>query len=574
MNTVREMQQVPELQIAYDKIKLPNGRPTAFNLGGELGFRLHHAIRRLENELPYSREYILSQVHAAPGQWSNFPRVHGDIAGRWVLALTYAHAGQDAPEHLREVVDALLGLQNEDGSFGYVQFEDEPLNMHKAYGNGWMLKALAQYALTFEDSRVREAAVKLGAFYEATFELWKNAGLSEGDTQFYAISVSCYYHALDGLMTLYRLTADERFLTLAGSFIPELTPLEEADHSHMYLTSRRGSLAYLRETGQRERIDALAEDLERVYDTCILETGGVPERFWLAEGEHADDEGCSLFDWLLLCLEMFEVTGETRWLDRAILNLENHIFYNQTYNGGFGSCELGNAYKQQGKEAPWCCSLFAPYGLLEGASFWAQRQGNTVHLNHLASGTFSFDSTEGATLEVERDDEAKTLTLKGKGVQEVALYVPHWLELEGSGVHEGERYTVTLNELVTLRFHYKTWLSRRSRSPKRLESAQPGDEVALFYGPWLLTHRHHDLPVGVRLEQDSSGYVTNIKEDFLLGVGLYGESVRLSLPTDHPLEPTDTFRGVFERPGELYLYPLKTKETPNSSSSKLVWRNM
>ena len=569
MNTVREMQDVPALQVTYDKVKPSPGRPTAFRLEGELGFRLHRALRRLEHELPYSREYILSQVHAAPGQWSNFPRVHGDIAGRWVLALTYAYAGGDAPEHLRSVVDALLGLQNEDGSFGYVQFEDEPLNMHKAYGNGWTLKALAQYATTFEDARAKEAAVKLGAFYEATFDLWRDAGLSEGDTQFYAISVSCYYHALDGLVTLYRLTRDERFLRLAGRFVPQLIPLDEADHSHMYLTARRGLLAYLRETGQEGEIDALAADLERVYERCILESGGVPERFWLAEGEHADDEGCSLFDWLMLCLEMFEVTDVAVWLDRAVLNLENHVFYNQTYNGGFGSCELGGAYKQQGKEAPWCCSLFAPYGLLEAASLLAQRRGSAVYVNHLVSGAFSFGDL---TLGVQKDDEAKTLTLEGEGVQEVALYVPHWLELSGPGELRDGRFVVPLGEQVTLTYRYKMWLSRRGRSPERLESVHPGDEVALFYGPWLLTHRHHDASVGVTLEQDRAGYVTNIEEDFLLGVGLYGESVRLTLPTDHPLEPTDTFRGVFERPGELYLYPLRTKETPNSSSSRLFLR--
>lgn len=152
--------------------------PLRYRLGGELGYRLDKIIRRLSSELPYSREYILGQITGEVGVWSNFPRFHGDVCGRWILAMSFACSGETTPPaFLREVVEEVLRIQNGDGSFGKIQFAEEPMNKHKAYGNGWMLRGLVEYAATFRDAAAQEAAVRLGDFYEKTFLLW-----AEGET--------------------------------------------------------------------------------------------------------------------------------------------------------------------------------------------------------------------------------------------------------------------------------------------------------------------------------------------------------------------------------------------------------
>lgn len=73
-------------------------------------------------------------------------------------------------------------------------------------------------------------------------------------------------------------------------------------------------------------------------------------------------------------------------------------------NGGFGSCELGHVYKQQGKEAPWCCSLFGPFGLIDSAANWVRLDGATLQINQLVSGTMRF--ADCSEVVVGRDDAA------------------------------------------------------------------------------------------------------------------------------------------------------------------------
>lgn len=572
MKTVKELQQFTPISIDYGRIRPGNGRPQHFSLAGELGFRLSRSARRIEEELPYSREYLLSQITGAADEWSNFPRVHADIAGRWVLAETYLQAGRSAPSPaLAAVMETLLKLQNEDGSFGIISFEEEPLNMHKAYGNGWMIKALSQYAITFEDESVCRAAVKMGEFYERTFPLWAQSSRGERDTNFYAISISCYYHAFDAIVTLYQLTEAERWLDLAERYIPHLTPLEDADHSHMYLTIRRGLLRYYGIRQMDEAIRQLASELQELYATSVLESGGMPERLWLPEGEHADDEACSLFDWEMLATMMFEASGDTCWLDYAILNLENQIFYNQTYNGGFGSCELGGAYKQQSKEAPWCCSVFGPYGLLETGAALVHFAGDTVQINHLISGEFT--SSTGDRIALLRDDEQGLFTISttaAPGIRKVKIYSPHWLELTaGSGTLDNGWFVIEPNRSgeIVLQVGYRLWLSNKGKAPKQLTVVPAGEPFVLFYGPWMLTHRFHEAPVRVKLALDDDGYVTNFERRFLRGMNFYGQSIRVIVPSDIVIEPADTFRGVHENSGALYMYPVKDKESPNQSNS-------
>lgn len=572
VKTVKQLQQIDPISINYSRIQPGSRRSAQFALDGELGFRLARAAHRIENELPYSHEYLLSQISGARDEWSNFPRVHADIAGRWVLAETYLHAGQsEPPQHLAAVIEDLLKLQNDDGSFGIVSFDDEPLNMHKAYGNGWMLKALAQYAITFADKRVCHAAVQLGEFYKRTFPLWDQSNRRERDTKFYAISISCYYHAFDGLVSLYQLTDDDRWLELVEKFIPNLAPLEEADHSHMYLTIRRGLLRYYQIKGMDDAIEELAQELHRCYESCMLETGGVPERFWLPDGEHADDEGCSLFDWEILTTQMFEATGDTRWLDYAIFNLENQIFYNQTYNGGFGSCELGHQYKQQGKEAPWCCSVFGPYGLIESGASFVHFKEEVLLINHLISGTFKSEAGDSVTLS--RDEETGRFTIDlsdAPGIQLVNVYQPHWVDFSteyGDQVDQWFVITAAEQRTIAVPFQYRVWLSNAGKAPKRITAVPADRPFLLFYGPWLLTHRFHEQPVNVDLELDQHGYVTNFRRWFMRGVNFYGESTRLVIPSDRTVEQTDTFRGVYEEDGDLYMYPLKDKESPNQGQA-------
>lgn len=573
MRNARAMNDVVAGPFAYGQLSVPAGAPERLLLGGELGRRLARAIHRIEHEPPYCSEYLLSQISGAPDAWCNFPRFHGDMCGRWILAESHVHAAAGTPPaDLAALVAAALALQNPDGSFGAVQTADERLNREKAYGNGWMLRALATYAQVFGDPAVRAAAVRLGDHYLAQAPAWFASTEGERDTGAYAATISCFYHGLDGLVALARLTGDARYRALAQAFVPRLTALDQADHSHMYLTSRRGLLALLEDAGDQAGIAALVAELDRVYDECALESGGMPERFWLPAGTHGDDEGCTLFDWLILCTRLFCRTGQVRWMERAILDLENQVFHNQCYNGGFGSCELGHVYKQQGKEAPWCCSLFGPFGLIDSAAAWVRLVDGTLQVNHLVTGTVRFPG--GQEVRLERDDAGGVLRIdlaKAPAVQRVAVLQPHWLRLSAAGarVQDDRLLLARGGGKLEVAVAYRLWASTPGKSPRPATPAA-GAEAVLFHGPWLLAHRHHDGPVPVRLQRGADGAYAGWQARHLMGLTYAGEGLRVVLPMDRKVPASDVFRGIDQRDGELWAYPIKDKESPNQMRTRVV----
>lgn len=540
-----------------------DGRPVRFRLRGELGLRLARCIWRIQNEPPYCIEHVLGQIAPQMDSWSQFPRFHGDMAGRWLLAMTYASSGwMTPPSFLRHFVQQLLALQNTDGSFGRISSAEEPVNMHKAYGNGWLLKALAQYAITFGDNPTASSAGRLAEHYRRALPLWSDTALRERASGFYAVSPSCFYHALDGLMTLYRLTRDRRHLTLAGKFIAHLTPLSQADHCHMYLSIRRGLIEYVAHAGDVKKLRALGDELREFRRACVLETGGTPERIRYGKAKRGrdetfTDEACALFDWELDALRLHELTHETDWLEAAILNLENHIYFNQLPNGGFGDQSLGPSYPALRHEAPWCCTLFGPYGLIEAASLLLQECRDTVHIRHLVSGDFIL--SDGTQLTLNKNDAGGAFTIArhgGKRIHKVALYRPFWLETGTSA--PWLEMKLPMRGTLTIPYAYRLWTAKDRIAPERQSGFKHGQAGILFFGPWLLSHRF-EFP-GVNLQFDARGFAKNFHAQPIRGIGLQGESWRVTVPSNVEINPHDVNRGVGEEDGKLWLYPLRDRE--------------
>lgn len=576
MNSVEQIRAFAPVTTRRAFPSLP-GEPVRFSIGGEMGFRLCWILNRITCQLPYSREYLLGQMNGTlDGRrvWSNFPRFHGDICGRWILAQSTSH-GEAAPEHLRTLVAEVLSMQNADGSFGQMQ-DDGSLNMHKAYGNGWMLKGLCAYAALFNDPHARQSAMRLGEHYLATFDRWATANLKEDETGFYAVSVSCYFHALDGIVDLYRLSDDARFLELAEKMAPCVVPLEEADHSHMYLTIRRGLLNLYTLTGNHQKIVDLAGELQRMVDQHVLETGGIPECFKMEKNRM--DEGCSLFDWLLLCLDMHEALGEPRWLEYAQLNLENQIYYNQCCNGGFGSFELDKRYLQYGKEATWCCSLYGPFGLASCAAHAVRKEGDRLRIRLLQDGTYTF--ADGDTVRISslfqpdesnepphirsNDREArKTLEIdltNAPGIRLVELFLPYWMQ---DGKSDWRIMEIPHDRKLRISLGCRLWMSRAGKAPS---PCSPEEGSVLFYGPWMLVHRfdgsvplHSIDPAAATVEHSPA-------------LGAWGEDCCVRLPAGLTINPQDVFSALDENSGTVRLYPLKAKESPYAGSPHVCWK--
>jgi hypothetical protein len=171
------------------------------------------------------------------------------------------------------------------------------------------------------------------------------------------------------LVRLYQATKDERYLKQAERMAGFMKPYDKlpVEHSHGSLGEYHGLMLLHEVTGKPEYLNrAVARWEEAVKGGYVWPTGGVGEMFMVA---FRRDEGCSECDWLRVNLDLWQATGNTRYLDMAERLLLNHYAMNQTPNGGFGHHEfvLDNdgplLMQPQFTEAVWCCTFHGLMGL-------------------------------------------------------------------------------------------------------------------------------------------------------------------------------------------------------------------
>lgn len=533
------------LNTAADKITLK----------GEIGERCGRAMNRITNDAPYTEEYLLSQITTASDTWTNFPCCHGDTAGRWIWAQALAASAEDAPPaYVTELVGKAIALQQTDGHYGNPTIEAGVETMLGAYGNGWMAKGMPVYTEFFGETADRKAVENHVQWYLDQYAYWEEVTkkVGERDTEYYAVTPSGYFHGLDGLMSAYRLTKDERIVVLAKKFMRHLVPLSEADHSHSYLTVRRGALELAAVTGDTELLEMIASDLEEVWKLFVMENGGIPERFVeFTPGEIYDDEACSHADWMLLCFKLHNMTGNSTWFDRGILCMENQFFYNQLVNGGFGSRMVqDNKYLQMGKEASWCCSLYGPSLILEGSSYFVQLEGDTLTIHHPIDATVQFgDQTVELSWNGALENYAVDLSA-APGIKAVNLHQPFWVEWEKC--KDGRRTVFSA--------HWKLWNGAAGKAPEAI-TPKSGETCTQFIGPWMLAARpakNVDIPT-LSIKDATVKTIKGLPES--------PKALRVAVPSDIELNQYDVFKWPGQPDNEILLYPLKDKESPDNAKT-------
>ncbi|WP_066968105.1 hypothetical protein [Microbulbifer sp. Q7] len=554
-------------QVAFNPQKiLGDGQlASAFHLRGEWGDRCGLSIFRTVAQPPYSEEYLLGQIVNDESVWTNFPCCHGDVAGRWIWAhaLATSHEPGNPPAYLKSLVDKAIALQQADGHYGNATIKPGVETMLGAYGNGWMLQGIASYAQVHGGEPVIAALRAHVDWYLDQYEYWEEVSrkISERGTEFYAVTPSGYFHGLNGLIEAYKVLKDARILELAKRIIDLAPPLEEADHSHSYLTIRRGCLAYAQLVGDSALQHRVIAELEQVWQEFVLEAGGIPERFrHFDDDTHIDDEGCSHSDWILLCLKLHHLTGEKRWLDRAILCIENQFFYNQNINGGFGArLVLKNNYLQMGKESYWCCSLYGPAAMLEGASYLTRLEDETLTLHYPLEGELVFGD-DRVRMQWSEDLRAYSVDLSAApGIKAVNLYQPHWMRASKSIEGACHQFAVA----------WQFWNAQPERAPEAVVP-EAGGRYTQFLGPWMMVSRPNKAsayPAIPMAQLHETGEAPGLEVRTMHKLPQSGKSLSVVLSSDVDVSIYDVFSWATDKPDTLRLYPLKDKESPDSAKS-------
>lgn len=429
----------------------------------------------------YTPDFLLEDITATPGR--RFTNFSGDVSGRWVGALAVASStyGDTFPT-LAPTVQRILALQHPEGYFGKTFHFDHPNDNDLAllWGNGRLLIGLMEYHALTHDPATLASAKKLGDFLVRIGPRYNSQAMAdEFGASHFASSYICWTQQTEGLTALFAATQDPRYSGLCKE-IAHRIERRPADHVHGYLCSLRGVMDLHALTRDPDLLTLVEREWNSVLTSNdVLLTGGVPEAW---SPKRARTEGCAECDWLRLNLQLWQATGQAKYLDMAERTLFNEFAMNQFATGDFGHGELDpdGVTNFLRVRAWWCCTL-------HGMRAFADVSRSIIRLDD-AQATFALpidgahtsDSLALTSTSTLATDGAVTLHIRKASGQTLAIRQPAWAQsirvtrngnrLSGTtvpGLKPGDAITIT----YTMSHRNAPW-------------ASSGD--AFWYGPWLL----------------------------------------------------------------------------------------
>jgi DUF1680 family protein len=164
------------------------------------------------------------------------------------------------------------------------------------------------------------------------------------------------------------------------------------------------------------------------------------------------DEGCSEADWLRLNLQLWRLTGQSRYLEMAERLLWDHYATNRAPNGGYGhhefACDADGplAVKPKFTEAVWCCTFHGLLGLHTLKSHVVVGSDRGVFINFPLDVTAPISGGDGVwRVAVTCQEQGGLLTCavqmesrdSGRRVPDVFLRRPAWAESVAVTDHRG-----------------------------------------------------------------------------------------------------------------------------------------
>lgn len=518
-------------------------------LKGVIGESEQLAVQRIFRvpftSLPWVRADLTNEtVTKDDNNWSSiwnrpFKNYSGDISGRYLELMSVLSCGNiDYHPVLRQFINELPGLQQPDGHFGWAKINwNDPIDfaakspemMPALWGNGRMLCGLVEATRAFGDQKLLESAKRLGDFYIAIADRFmdekKMKEYKTGDT-YAAAYVTCYFHAMEGLVKLYQITNDRKYLEIAERMAAfyknfDVLPIE---HTHGMLCNQYALLLLYEQTGNGQYL----KRVESRWD-MMLHIGYVNPAGGVLEGTQIGnprDEGCAETDWLRLNLKLSEITGNKRYLDMAERLLWNHFLANQNSSGGFGCRFISSdeegvfGFSGYDTEATWCCDFHGALGFQILKPFLATFQDQEIRINFPLSFNSSIHCGERiwdiqSFVEPGKSKGVvfqQTISLNSKKEMQIrlSLRLPDWsegftatdalgkvIDFEPKQGYWQSKEFLRAGEKVTVRYKGGVVVENRNCQPLPV----PGKEgyagkVVLRYGPELLSLKDHPtIPV-------------------------------------------------------------------------------
>jgi hypothetical protein len=335
------------------------------NFSSEFQVRKQMAIQRLTGtaiQPVFSDAFILADVDLNPDNPRRFYNFSGDLSGRFIEAIA---ALQDPKyeSRLHRLIDEILRNQKPDGRFGdenlhYTAEEIDGEHMALLWGNGRMLVGLLTYHHYYGGEKVLEAAQKSGDFFITTYNASAQPAIREKLQGFGAKGIICFTQYIEGLVMLSEALEDETYARYAENTY-QILPERGIQHTHGYLSTLRGVLMLYSYFNDPKHLDFVKEAMNDILASDDY-TSFFSVREYFGKGYGGDrDEGCSTSDFMLLCFELYQHTGDKRFLNAGEKALYNAFYFNQYPGGDFGHHDLSaiGSRASNSMAAWWCCTM-------------------------------------------------------------------------------------------------------------------------------------------------------------------------------------------------------------------------
>ena len=429
----------------------------------------------------YTPDFLLEDITATPGR--RFTNFSGDVSGRWVGALATASVtyGDHFPT-LTPVVQRILALQHPEGYFGKIFHFDHPDDNDLAllWGNGRLLIGLMEYHALTQDPATLASAKKLGDFLVRLGSKYNSQAMAdEFGASHFASSYICWTQQTEGLAALYAATQDPRYRDLCKD-ISHRIDRRPADHVHGYLSSLRGTMS-LHALAPDPALLALVErEWSSVMDSNdVLITGGVPEAW---SPKRLRTEGCAECDWLRLNLQLWQATGNAKYLEMAERTIFNEFAMNQFATGDFGHGELDpeGIPNYLRVRAWWCCTLHGMRAFADVSRSILHVEGTQATFALPVDGTHTSESLSLTSSSTLATNGTVTLQVKKATGQTLTIRHPQWaqsIRITRNGIPTSGPSVASLKPGDTIAIIY-------AMSHRNEPWAKTGE--AFWYGPWLL----------------------------------------------------------------------------------------
>ena len=294
------------------------------------------------NQAPYTYETVFD---GNPG-WP------GDREGRALLAFLchYHISGRKIP-CMEQMMRNLSVRTNPCLFFGDVPAAANA-NEQQLSGHNWYLRALCDYAITFQDPLAFRALKStfenlylpaLPLYDDYPLERTAGEGGVEGNicgkAHGWTLStdVGCAFMCVDGVARYYALTGDERaraFLEKTIDVFLNADMVARGFQTHTSLTCLRGMLSFYETTKQEKYLHAVRQEFDRYLRYGMTLTY---ENFNWFGREDTWTEPCAVVDSLLLAVDLYKITGEQQYRKLARRIWANGLQFCQRENGGAGT---------------------------------------------------------------------------------------------------------------------------------------------------------------------------------------------------------------------------------------------